>query len=338
MELFQRCLNLQEFKYNQIQEDASQVAEPSPDHDAETSNFSNEGSNVSKEEVWTSIEEPITPHTLFDTAIAQSDTLTAICSLNTSQSHSSLAWIEEYYRTILQAKVDFYSSGSEHQHEATLAKGKFTSAISDIAFRNGRLDLPTYERELASAFTSPEFSLDTDPQGLCDRADAELTLVASVQASVAVTQPAELAQIATTCWKHTTKALESLTAASKLSNALNVPRIHLRRGDCELLRLRLAEAPCLYDLAIKSMPTLLKNAEVFYRSAGNLAKQSKDDEESQRDAESKGAIVAALNGDAQGLLDAIKTQRDYAEAIVGEMRDENLLGDESLRKIENLFV
>ena len=304
----------------------------------ETGSPSNVASNVSEEEVWTSIEEPITQDTLLDTAIAQLYTLTALCSLHASQSPSSLAWIEEYYRTILEAKVSLYSSGSGHQHEAILTKAKFTCAISDAAFQSGRLDLPTYERELASSFSSSELSLATDSQGLYDRASAELTFVTSVQASFIAAQPVELNEVAIICWKHITKALENFTAASKISNAHNVPHIHLRRGDCELLRSRLGGAPCHYDLAVKSMPTLLKNAEAFYRGASNLAKRSRVDEEEQRDAEIKEAVIAALNGDSQKLMAAVRTQRDYVEATVEEMGDDNLLSEESLRDIRRLFV
>ena len=335
--LFQRCLNLQEFKYNQAQENAAQASEPSTNVGAESTGPGGTGSNISEEEVWALIEEPITQSSLLDTAIAQLDTLTALCGLDASQGYSSLAWIEEYYRSSLQDKIHIYQ-GEGTRQEATLANAKFISAISDAAFRNGRLDLVTYERELAAAYTDPDSTLANNPQFLCDRADAELTFTTSLQASIVSAQSTELPQLATICWKHIAKALDSLTAASKVPHALNLPRINLRRGDCEMLRLRLSEAPFNYDLAIKSMPTLLKNAEVYYRGAGALARRSKDDEGELKDAKIKEAVAVALGGDYQRLATAVNDRRDYLEATLEEMRDENLLGDESLRRIERLYV
>lgn len=339
LERFQRCLNLQEFKFNQAQEDATQAVGALADADLmEPTDLESNASNASEGEVWASVEEPTTKSTLFDTAVAQLDTLTTICGLDISQSHSNLAWLEEYHRTALQDKIKFYRSDPSHQHEASLARAKFISAISDAAFRNACIDLPTYERELNAAFSNPELSLESDPQGLCDRADAELAFNASIQASITNAQPAELPQLATTCWKHITKALHSFTAASKLHDVLNLPRIHLRRGDCEMLRLHLGEAPLCYDLAIKSMPTLVKNAAVYYRGASNIAKRSKDDEEEQKEAEVKEAVTFALTGDTKSLTALIKLDREHAMEIFEEMKDESLLGEESFRKVESLFL
>ena len=341
MELFQRCFNLQEFKYSKAKEDAAQIegALAAADDDDDTQNTpTSNASDASEEEVWASVEEPITRDTLLESVVAQLDTLTSICGLDVSQDHSNLAWVEEYYRTILQDKIKFYMPGSSRRQEVALAKAKFVSSISDAAFRRVRLDLTSYERELNAAFSDPELDVACDPHGLCDKAEAELTFNASIQASLGDAQVAELPQVATTCWKHITRALDSLTAASKLPDALDLPRMHIRRGDCELLRLHLGEAPLSYNLAIKSMPTLLKNAGVYYRGASTLAVRSKSDREEQTDADIKEAVALALSGDAQKLKMLIKAQRDDVEAVVEDMRDDNLLGEESLRKIENFAV
>jgi len=339
LELFQRCLNLQEYKYEQARKEAAEAADdPRTDAIGEPSNISCTGSNVSEEEVWASVEEPITKDALLDTAIAQLETLTTLCNLSHTQGHSGLVWIEEYYRSILQGKVSYYLGATTRQHEAALAKAKFVAAISDAGFQIGRLDLLTYEREMTSAFTSPELTLASDPKGLCDRADAELSFNTSVQASVPKAQLEEIPRVASLCWKHITKALESLTAASKIPNASNLPLIHLRRGDCEMLRLRLGDAPLRYDLAIKSMPTLLRNAEIYYHGAGALGERSKDDEEVQDEADIKEALTAALAGDTQKLVKLIKLRRDLVETMVEEMKDEGLLGEEVLQKLQQLFV
>ena len=335
LELFQRCLNVQEYKFTQAQENAAQEAPfPSDADNTDVAASSGNESNASEEEVWAAVEEPITTDTLLDTTIGQLDTLTEICSLGSSHNRNDLAWIEEYYRTELQGKIDSYNNESDRKHEVALSKANFISAISDAAFRAGKLDRLTYERELTAAFSHHDLDLNKDPQGLCDKADAHLSFNSSVQQEE---QANDLAQTGSICWKHITKALDSLTAASKLPDAQNLPRIHLRRGDCELLRLFLGEAHLRYDLAIKSASTLLKNAEVYFRGAAALAKSSEDAADELKEAEVKEAIVMALADDPQRLSLLIKAQWKEVGAIVKEMKDEGLLGDEALQKIEVLF-
>ena len=336
LEFFQRCLNVQEFKLTQDQENRRQeVLPPLADNNARVENPSSTALD-SSEDVWASVEEPITKEALLDTIIAQLDTLTAICTLGPS--HTGLAWVEEYYRTTLRDRIASYVTGSSRYHEASLAQAKLTCALSDEAFRGGRLDLPTYERELNAAFDIQDLDLSNDPPSLCDKADAELAFIASVQSALQQAQSTELGQISSICWKHITRALDSLTAASKLPDTQNLPRIHLRRGDCELLRLHLGDAPLKYDLAVKSTPTLLKNAEIYFRGAANLAKKDVAAEEEQIEAEVKQSLVAGLAGDTEKLSLLVKTRRDLVESIVMEMRDDGLVGEECLQRINSMIT
>ena len=339
LELFQRCLNVQEYKFTQAQENAAQEAAfPSDADDTDVAPPSGNESNVSEEEVWAAVEEPITTDTLLDTTVAQLDTLTEICSLGSSHTRNDLAWIEEYYRTELQGKIDSYNNKTYRKHEVALSKANFISSISDAAFRGGKLDRLTYERELNAAFSHHDLDFNKDPQGLCDKADAYLSFNTSVQNAMQQAQENEFVQIGSMCWRHITKALDSLTVASKLPNAQNLPRIHLQRGDCELLRLDLGEAPLHYDLAITSAATLLKNAEVYFRGAVALAKSNGDAVDEQKEAEVKEAIVMALADDPQRLSLLIKLQRDAAAAIVEKIKDEGLLGDKAMQKLGTLFI
>lgn len=339
LEFFQRCLNVQEYKFTQAQQNAAQEAASASDADnTDVAPSSGNESNVTEEEVWAAVEEPITTDTLLDTTIAQLDTLTEIRSLGSSHTRNDLAWIEEYYRTELQGKIDSYDNESNRKHEVALSKANFIASISDAAFRGGKLDALTYERELNAAFSHPDLDLSKDPQGLCDKADAHLAFNTSIQNAMQQAPANELAQTGSICWKHITKALDSLTAASKLPNAQHLPRIHLQRADCELLRLHLGEAPLNYDLAIKSASTLLKNTEVYFRGAAALAKSSEDAAEEWKEAEVKEAIVMALADDLQKLSELIKLQRDVVGAIVEEMKDEGLLGEGAVQKLGMLFA
>ena len=337
LELFQRCLNVQEFKFTQDQGTSRQEAHPPlDDYSTNVDKISSAASHASDEEIWAYVEEPVTKEALLDTTIAQLDTLTALCNLGSP--HNGLAWVEEYYRTTLKDRIASYVGDSHRYHEATLAQAKFMCALSDEAFRGGRLDLPTYEKELNAAFTCQHLDLSNDAPGLCDKADAELTFNASVQAAAQQAQTTELGRISSICWRHITVALDSLTAASKLPDAQNLPRIHLQQGDCELLRLHLGDVPLNYELAIKSAPTLLKNAEIYFRGAANLAKSDVAAKEEQTEAEVKQSIVAGLAGDTERLSCLVKNQRDLVESIAKDMRDDGLLGEKGLQKIGTMLA
>ena len=338
LELLQRCGDLQKTRYLQFQEDAVQGAAVAANPDSEElMSADSTASRAMEEEVWVSVEEPITKQTMIDTVIAQLGTLTSLCSLKSSLDNC-LAWMDEYYRKTIQDKMNDYLQDVEGQHDAALANARFISAFADAAFRAGRIDIFNYERELTAAFNNAEIKLANDPQGLCDNANAEITFSKSLQAWLFNAPSAELPSAGKICWNHITRALESLAGASSLPNAVDLSRTYLRRGDCEMLRLCLGEAPLKYDLAIKSMPTLLKNAETYYRGAASIAKRNKENEEEQKDAEVKAAIAAALADDSYRLMALIETERDSVEAVVEEMHDESVLGTGSLHKIRNLVA
>ena len=303
----------------------------------ESTTIENSTSDVSEEERWASIIEPITKDSLLDTAVAQLETLTTVCVLMSSQGFSALAWIEEYSRNPLQGKIAAYIDGTDRKHEIALARANFIAAYSDASFRAGQLDLLTYERDLSAAF-SQDLDLSTDPQGLCDRADALMALNASILASTDYTPnaPAKvIAQIKNLQWAQLTKSLNDLAAAAKLPMAENLPRIHMRRGDCELLRLRLSEQPVPHAIASTNRNTLLKNAKVHYQSAAKLAavSASPDDE---REAAARAVVLEGVSFDEANTMEMAS---EYAKKdanivqVLEEMIEDGLLPSEPLIRL-----
>lgn len=290
-------------------------------------------SDASEEERWASVIEPVTKDSLLDTAVAQLETLTTVRGLMSSQGISGLAWIEEYARN-LQGKIAAYIDGTNRNHEVALARANFVAAYSDASFRANQLDLPTYERDLTAAF-SQNLDLSTDPHGLCDRADALIALNASIVASTdhAANIPAkEFSQAQVLRWTQLTKALNDLAAAAKLPTAENLPRIHMRRGDCELLRLRLSEQPAPHATASANRTTLLKNAKVHYQSAAKLATASASPDE-EREASARAAVLAGLSFDAANAMVAAPEPFDsnaHLVEVVEEMTEDALLPSEVL--------
>lgn len=323
LELFQRCLSLQEYQLTQSENDHVSPTEWSCVND-DSENDTTSG------EAWVTVLEPVTHGSLVDTMVAQLDTLTTTCSLVIPQESSDLEWIEKNYR-MLKEKLT-YLQDTERVQEVCLANAKFLATFADASFRHGQLDILEYERELAAAFDASP-NLTNHPQGLCDQADAEITFNTSIR--VSLQSRTQLSEPDTTRlnemrWGHITKALDNLTTASKSPNADNtLSRIHLRRGDCELLRYRLGQGPRAYGIAAKSAPTLLKNAEIYYRGAAGFAMHAGVNEE-EWEALIKEAVTASLSGNSVKLQALSKAKEKAVLEIVTEMQEERLLCGEAV--------
>ena len=286
---------------------------------------------MTQEEVWVSIEEPVTNDSLIDTVLAQFGTLTTACTLVVAHGYESMGWIEEYYRETLRDRLDLLSNGSQRSEEITLVKAKFVVAYADACFRAGVIDLLTYERELNTAYPE-DLILDNNEQGLCDRAEARMTFHTSITAFAqanANIPKGDNSQLNSIRWTQVTKALEDLTAATKLPHPDNLPRTHLRRGDCELMRYSLSKGKLPYEPAAKSAPTLVKNAEIYYRGAAKLAKNSGAVEE-EHEALVKEAVVTKLLGNPEKLKSLSNRDTESTTDIVRDMQDEHLLFPDDL--------
>ncbi|KAL8943592.1 MAG: hypothetical protein Q9216_000957 [Gyalolechia sp. 2 TL-2023] len=339
--LFQRCLSLQENQFIQAEADAH-VSPPGPmeldevdgttskSHTHETSKPDGEPSD---DDTWAMIMEPVTHSTLLDTLLVQVETLTSVCGLLSVQGASDPSWVEKYYRDLLQDRILVAAKGTDRQHETRLAQARLRCALADAGFSTSRVDLSTYEHEIATAYEDLTAS-GRDPQALCDRADAEVVFNVSIERYLGRGNEImpDGTRINIVRWKHLTKALDSLTAAGKLPGVKNLPRIQLRRGDCEMLRRRLGSAPSNYDIAIKSDSILLKNAEIYYRGAARLARaEAAIDEEGE--ALVKEAVTADFSAGQDRLRERIATHRLHSQEVIEDMIDEGLLSRHDLEKL-----
>ena len=330
--MFQKCLIIQESLYSQAkQQEAGFVPDlvPLP---SEPSRTESPVSEASEEERWAFVVKPTTKGTLVDTVIAQIETLISLCDLTITQDPNALSKIEEYSMGLLKNAVD-YSTDTEREFEVILARANFLSSYFDASFRTGRIDLPTYEQELDAAF-GPDLDLSRSVQGLCDRADAFISFNTSIYAIFNLTNlaPTGLSQLNDIRWKRLTKALDDLTAASKLPEADGLPKIHIQRGDCELLRHRLGEEPASYEPARKYAATLLKNAETYYRGAGRVAEADMATEEAS-EAKVKEAMLKQRRGEGGELSDLAASNAVDVISIMQDMRDEFLISEHELAMI-----
>ena len=324
LEFFQRCLSLQSYQLTQREElKIGVMKDPSQQPDLIFDPNPGSRSAGVEEEVWASIEEPVTDDSIIDTLMAQLGTLTTILSL--ARSCINVGWIEEYYCEMLRSRVELLAKSSERLDEINLVKAKFLTALADAKFHHQNIGILTYEHELNTAFDRI-FDLRRNEQGLIDRADAEITFCNSILESNKNISGPEVLQLSSICWRHVTKALKDLTAASKLPQTEYLARIHLRRGDYELMRYGLGKGPYPHELAAKSALTLIRNAEIYYRGAAKLGLNAGAAEE-EREASVKEAVVAKLRGNPEKYASLLGADRELTLEIVRDMQDDYLLSN-----------
>lgn len=336
LELFQRCLTVQELQFTESQERMEMTddtsSSPGIGDDEDTSGI-RDGSEGIVDDRWASVVEPVTKDSLVDTAVAQLETLTTACGLLTSDAGSGLAWIEEYSNNLLQGKIATYVAGTNRHHEVSLARANFICALADTCYRTGRIDLQTYEKEIASAF-GPYLDLSQDPQGLCDKADALIAFISAIYESISASteqNPHQLTLLNALLWNHLTMASTSLSSAAKLPTTHKLAKIHIARGDVELFRFRLGEAPLFHAVAKKHAKTLLKNAEVYFRGAAGIAK-SEGSVDEEREATIKLAIAGTIVGDHSNILTLLAKENKEILAVVEDMVEDGIVGKEWLER------
>lgn len=316
LELFQRCLVLQELRFTESQEQIARMTEGNEsgafeekpinqEHKSENTNAPENGQSDSEQ--WAAVIEPVTKDTLVDTAVAQLEALATLCGLITYDRGSTLAWIEEYSADLLREKIAAYAEGTERKNEVALARAKLISTLAEVSYRSGRIDLETYKNELGGAFAEV-YGLSNNSRGLCSQAEA---LIAFNSAAADVVSPDESGKSLSLRWQSLSTALDSLTAASKLPGAENLSRIHMARGDVEMYRWRLGGLPWNYNPSRKNERTLLNNAQTCYRGSAAIALQH-----GAIDAEKEGFIKEAL---ALGLSGNIDKMADVANSATPDL-------------------
>ncbi|KAI9803696.1 MAG: hypothetical protein M1833_000608 [Piccolia ochrophora] len=325
VQLFQRCLAIQEFQLansqNQVDPTTgvdSRVEDQSP------SNTSGPSGDDAEEEQWASIVEPVTTDILLDTAVAHLETLITFYGIAPT---SSQAWIEEYAYDFLRNKVGPYAQATNRHDEASLVRASLITTLAETSYKTGRIDAQTYEQELHSAFPA-SLDLSNNPHSLCERAEALTTMATIISPPSTTPLSAEaVQQLQHLRWRALTSALSDLTTASAHTAAEHVARIHLARGDTELLRAQLGRGPHALAVAASNAPTLVKNGAVYYRGAKGVARNEGEEEEA-REAVVKEAVAAKLCGEGSLWKELVDAESGVVMRIVEEMRDEGMVDEE----------
>lgn len=170
--------------------------------------------------------------------------------------------------------------------------------------------------------------LKENPEGLVHKAEAFIAYDSSLRLYPYPEESTK--EVLQSRWQALTTALNALTAASKIPSADNLPKIHLARGDTELLRFQLGQPPANFDAAAKNGGVLVKNAEKFYRGAKALAGSQGTAKEGE-EASVKEALAVGMGGDATQLKEAIKILTSTKDVL------ENAI-DEGLVTVEQLVA
>lgn len=362
-EIFEKCLKTQEEILAKASfEDADCSLVEAANHDEDTEMADAHIQPASPEEKWVSIVEGVSEETILDTIIELIGTMTNICALICNQDKDevkiigenyniNLERIDEYFKKTVHTKIHKYikPDNTSREDEIMLAVANYTCAYAEASFRTGRTSILNYDKEVKFAFSPERLSsistgsrLLNSPEALCDKANAEISFALCIQSQLPILLAAgslcNLDLLNNLRWTHLTTALEAATEASKQDKHEPdiLPRIHLLRGDCEVLRYRLREAPCNYVLAVKSREKLLKNADKYYRGAAAFA-QNENAAEEHDEATVKSAVVWALLGYGDRLDKLAAKNLDMLRDEVKEMGDEELLSKEDLEVIRRSF-
>lgn len=329
LELFQQCLIIQEQQYNesearkngfQSEPQEAQVSEPVDEEPGGVSLGGSEESGT-QEDQWATVIEPVTKESLLDTILAQLETLTVLCGIVNPNidSESHLSSLETYSTPLLTQKLPILmeSLDAERAAEVELTKANFLASIADANFRAQRIDNANYEAILTSTYE--QLDLTNNPEGLCDKAEAYLTYSSSTRNFASVTP-----QLSNSRWQALSLALKAFGAATKLPSAENLSKIHLARGDTELLRFQMGLEPTDFAVAKTNAPLLLKNAGTFYRGAVAVAKNEKNTKEI-KEGTVKEAVVLSLGGDGERLTDLVKKETEACRVVLEEAVDDGVV-------------
>ncbi|KAE9969347.1 hypothetical protein EG328_006937 [Venturia inaequalis] len=183
---------------------------------------------------------------------------------------------------------------SEAKTEADLAVAIFKCALSSAEHKSNLTSTETHTSRINEAFsalletTNKEEATPIHSSIQIHSAHADILIdladtLAEKDASQSDPDPAT----AQTRWTCLTQAQNLLTKVTTLLSSLGTTtpdlpsraQIYLQRGDIELLRSNLAHLPSATSSISASLPTLLKNAGVYYRGAAGLAGKDGDGEE-----------------------------------------------------------
>ncbi|KAG2167552.1 hypothetical protein JADG_007291 [Aureobasidium aubasidani] len=284
-----------------------------------------------EESEYVSVQAYITPSDLLDTARSS---LTALTLLITLDDPSNVSPLAKMGITLVEDKIPQYLSQVEAEERAQeepdvlLERAQFHAALTVADLKLGTASANDSLSRLQQAFEP----LDTTANVavMCTYADSLVELTTTAQNF-------SPSSAATTCWSTLSKAQDLYAAAVKINDTEakeRKARVYESRGDVELLRFNLATTPAagLSAATQKSAPTLIKNAQTYYRGAMNLFR-AEGDAEAAGKVEVRGLIATMLEGKLNGnvgqqIVAALGQKGEAGRAVAMDMLRESLLPED----------
>ncbi|THZ06801.1 hypothetical protein D6C93_01322, partial [Aureobasidium pullulans] len=284
-----------------------------------------------EESEYVSVQAYITPSDLLDTARSS---LTALTLLITLDDPSNVSPLAKMGITLVEDKIPQYLSQVEAEERAQeepdvlLERAQFHAALTVADLKLGTASANDSLSRLQQAFEP----LDTTANVavMCTYADSLVELTTTAQNF-------SPSSAATTCWSTLSKAQDLYAAAVKINDTEakeRKARVYESRGDVELLRFNLATTPAagLSAAIQKSAPTLIKNAQTYYRGAMNLFRVEGDAEAAGK-VEVRGLIATMLEGKLNGsvgqqIVAALGQKGEVGRAVAMDMLRESLLPED----------
>jgi hypothetical protein len=305
---------------------------PPAEPEASSSRAAEDADSEGEEEgEYVSVQAYITPSDLLDTARSS---LTALTLLITLDDPSNVSPLAKMGISLVEDKIPQYLSQIEpdertqEEPEAALERAQFHAALAVADLKLGTAAANDSLSRLQQAFEPLDTT--TNVAVMCTYADSLVELTTTAQNF-------SPSSAATTCWSTLSKAQDLYAAAVKINDAeakARKARVYESRGDVELLRFNLATTPAasLSAAIQKSAPTLIKNAQTYYRGAMNLFR-AEGDVEAAGKAEVRGLIAAMLEGKLGGdveqqVIAALGQKGDAGRAVAMDMLRESLLPED----------
>lgn len=280
---------------------------------------------------YVSVQAYITPSDLLDTARSS---LTALTLLITLEDPSNVSPLAKMGITLVESRIPQYLSQIEAEERAqeepeiALERAEFHAALTVADLKLGTATANDSLSRLQQAFES--LDITTNVAVMCTYADSLVELTTTAQNF-------SPSSAATTCWSTLSKAQDLYAAAVKINDAeakARKARVYESRGDVELLRFNLATTPAagLSPAIQKSAPTLIKNAQTYYRGAMNLFR-AEGDVEAAAKVEVRSLIAAMLEGKLNGSIEqqiiaALGQKGEAGRAVAMDMLRESLLPED----------
>ena len=316
VDTFEKCFAVQQAAYLRQQEETAAISaeqnelqrsapEPSPSP--------REQASSSPREEWAAVFEPTTVNTLLDTCLAQMQAFTALVPL-VAVDRSTLAEMQSLGAKISQRSSQLLPEVPGSHNEILGAEAGLSVALSAAAFSLNLLSPEDFSSHVNAKFSYA--GVDSSAATLCEAADARIAFSETTADAPSAQSQISHATLAALQWRQLSLALDNLAQAAKLPIESEPWKLHERRAEAELMRAMMGVAPAAYPQAEKNRELLLKNAEVYYRGARNLA-QAEGEATIAEEMGQKEAVVQMLAG--------LRAEDASWKQVYEEMREDRLV-------------